>query len=128
MSASSGPTGASPPMSGTTSQAIPFRPEHRGSGSSAVDVLLILALLLGSFVAALWFARKKGWLDRWIVAAPGIRATKRAGLELEQVLRLSQKSALYHVNDGSTRYLVLESAGAAQVLKTESLQGSQPNE
>jgi len=128
VSVSSGPTGALPPMSGTTSQAIPFRPEYRGSGSNAVDVLLILALLLGSFVAALWFARKKGWLDRWIVAAPGIGATKRTGLELEQVLRLSQKSALYRVNDGSTRYLVLESAGVAQVLKTESLQGSQPDE
>jgi hypothetical protein len=115
-------------MSGTTSQAIPFRPEYRASGSNAVDVLLILALLLGSFVVALWFARKKGWLDRWIVAAPGIGATKRAGLELEQVLRLSQKSALYRVNDGSTRYLVLESAGAAQVLKTESLQGSHADE
>lgn len=128
MSASSGPTGAPLPTSGTASQAIPFRPEYRGSGSSAVDVLLILVLLLGSFVAVLWFARKKGWLDRWIVAAPGVGVTKRAGLELEQVLRLSQKSALYRINDGSTRYLVLESAGAAQVLKTESLQGSQTHD
>lgn len=115
-------------MSGTPSQAIPFRPEYRGSGSNAADVLLILALLLGSFVAVLWFARKKGWLDRWIVAAPGVGATKRAGLELEQVLRLSQKSALYRVNDGNTRYLVLESGDAVQVLKTEAMQGSPTDE
>jgi hypothetical protein len=115
-------------MSGTASQGIPFRQEYRGSGSSATEVMLILVLLLGSFVAVLWFARKKGWLDRWIVAAPGIGVTKRGGLELEQVLRLSQKSAIYRVSDGNTRYLVLESAGVAQVLKTESVQGSQAHD
>lgn len=93
---------------------IPFRPEGQGAGGSALDVLLVLVVLLGACVAALWIARKKGWLDRWVVAP---LRSDQGGMKLEQTLRISQRSALHRVRDGDDQYLILESAGVAQFVK-----------
>ena len=104
---------------------IPFRPEGQGAGGSALDVLLVLVVLLGASVAALWFARKKGWLDRWVVAP--VRSDQ-GGMKLEQTLRISQRTALHRVRDGDDQYVILESAGTAQFVKRTPAQGSRADE
>jgi hypothetical protein len=81
-----------------------------------VGVLLLLVVVLGGFVAALLYARKKGWLERWGVVAS---VTSHAhGMRVEQVLRLSPRSSLYRVRDGGQTIVILESNGAAQVIET----------
>ena len=104
---------------------IPFRPEGQGAGGSAVDVLVVLVVLLGASVAALWFARKKGWLDRWVVAP--VRSDQ-GGMKLEQTLRISQRTALHRVRDGDDQYVILESGGIAQFVKRTPVQGSGADE
>ncbi|HEY2346791.1 MAG TPA: hypothetical protein VGH80_13095 [Xanthomonadaceae bacterium] len=95
-------------------QAIPFRPESHGIASDAGSVLLALTALLAVFLVVLLFARKKGWLNRWIVdpAATGPSGTK---LRVEQVLRLSPKTLVYRVSEGPERYLIVESTAQAHL-------------
>lgn len=93
---------------------IRFREESGGVADSATGVLLVLALLLGGCLAALLWAKKKGWLDRWI-AGPGAAPAGAGGLRVEQALRLSPRTVLYRVGDGHERYLVVESTVSAQL-------------
>lgn len=93
--------------------AIPFRPESRATASDAVGVLLLLVVLLAASTAALWFAKKKGWLDRWLA---GVAVKPEApSLRLEHRLRLSPRTTLYRVSDERGAYLVVESSVNAQL-------------
>lgn len=108
----------------SASTPIPFRPEPPAGDTGVVDVLVVLVLLLGGLAALLLLARKRGWLSRFGVPAIAPAATRNA-LQVEQVLRLSQKSAIYVVNAGGLRMTILESNGVAQVVQSEA-NGEQP--
>ncbi len=94
---------------------IPYRPESQGVTGQLVDVLLVLALLLAVCLGAVWFARKRGWLDKWIGAAATGGAT-RTSLHVEQALRLSPRTSLYRVKDSGRRYLIVESTATARIV------------
>ncbi|MGY8562928.1 hypothetical protein L0938_05840 [Paracidovorax citrulli] len=94
---------------------IPFKSEDGGATASLAVPLLVALLLLGLAVAGLWLARQKGWLRRWSAAAPVV-GVPVAGLEVEQVLRLSPRTRLYRVRDGQQRFVVLESTAHASVV------------
>lgn len=108
------------PSSTGTTQAIPFRPEARSVAGSAVDALLVLSLLLVGCLALVWFAKKRGWLERWVVSAPSQSPSQ--ALRVVQMLRLSPKTTLYRVSDEQGQYLVIESNLSVQVMPTP-LQG-----
>lgn len=104
----------------TSATAIPFRPEADGVTSQMVDVLLVLALLLTACLGAVWFAKKHGWLDRWM----GIAATGRASqapMRVEQALRLSPRTTLYRVKDAGRGYLIVESTATARIIPLDAM-------
>ncbi|ALN84771.1 hypothetical protein LC55x_1480 [Lysobacter capsici] len=93
---------------------IGFRDEHASVADSAVGVLLVLVVLLGACLGGLIFAKRKGWLNRWLPAPSGA-ADDASRLRVEQVLRLSPRTVLYRVADERSRYLILESTASAQL-------------
>ncbi|HEY1140845.1 MAG TPA: hypothetical protein VGE88_11640 [Lysobacter sp.] len=95
---------------GTTT--IPFRQDTGGVGSSAVGVLTVTVVLLALLAAAAWYARRRGWLDRWAGPAPRAQAPR---MRLEQSLRLSPRTTLYRVNHEGRILLVVESTATARI-------------
>lgn len=101
-----------------TAQTIAYRPETSVLADNALDVLLVLVLLLSGVLALTWFAKQKGWLQRWTTGAvPGAATTR--GLRVEQALRLSPRTTLFRVVDGKDRYLLVESTGTVRFVSRE---------
>lgn len=105
---------------------IGFRDEHESVADSAVGVLLVLVVLLGACLGGLLFAKRKGWLNRWLPAPSGA-ADDASRLRVEQVLRLSPRTVLYRVADERNRYLILESTASAQLGPAQPLDQAIPS-
>jgi hypothetical protein len=103
------------PRAETAQQAIPYRDEGGGLAGDAGGAMFAAILLLALLVAALQFARKRGLLDRWIVAAPA-RAAGRPQMQVEQALRVGAKTMVYRIRDGERRYLLVESTAQATLV------------
>lgn len=110
--ASTTPAAPAMPTRAEVGRPIPYRAESEGVASSAGGAIFAALLLLGLFTAVLVVARRKGLLDRWIVAPPAGRP-ERSGLRVEQALRVSPKTMLYRVRDGERSYLLVESLAQA---------------
>lgn len=103
---------AQPATATIAAEPIPFRKQGANAAGDAVHSLLVASVLLAACIAALWAARKKGWLDRWL--AHGRPASPQpGGLRVEQALRLSPRTVLYRVAGQGERYLILESMASA---------------
>lgn len=92
----------------TGQQAIPYRDDSGGLAADAGGAVFAAILLLALLVVALQFARRRGLLDRWIVATPA-RAAGRPQMQVEQALRVGAKTMVYRIRDGEQRYLLVES-------------------
>lgn len=110
---SSGDAGA--PHAATSSPAhvaggapIPYRHESGAIAMPALGALVATVLVLAVFAAALKFARRRGLLDRWIVA-PRVADDGRPALRVEQSLRVGPRTTVHRVRDGERRYLLVES-------------------
>ncbi len=104
------------------SAAIPFRQDHGAATTTVTGALLATVLLLVVAMLVAWYARRRGWLDRWVgQAAP---AMPKQTLRMEQALRLSPRTTLYRVRDGSRLLLVVESQVNARVV---SIDGAEAN-
>ncbi|HEY0502216.1 MAG TPA: hypothetical protein VGD42_01875 [Lysobacter sp.] len=105
--------------------AIPFRQEAATGGAASLSGALLIAVAMLSVVAAAaWYARRRGWLDRWVGPAPSPRAQT---LRVEQTLRLSPQTTLYRVVHEGEVLLVVESRVNARIERT-SLDGGGANE
>lgn len=93
--------------------AIPFREEGSGVAATATGPLMVAVLLLAGLGVAAWYAKRRGWLDRWLGPLP--TATSQPQLRVEQVLRLSPKTTLYRIRDGHRRLTVIESSVNARL-------------
>lgn len=89
-------------------QPIPYRSDASGMAASMTGALLVAVLLLAVLALALRFAKRRGLLDRWIVAAPG-RAAERTQMRVVHALRVSPKTTLYRIRDADRQYLLVES-------------------
>jgi hypothetical protein len=99
----------------TGQQAIPYRDDSGGFAADAGGAMFAAILLLALLVVALQFARKRGLLDRWIVATPA-RAAGRPQMQVEQALRVGAKTMVYRIRDGEQRYLLVESTAQTTLL------------
>jgi hypothetical protein len=99
----------------TGQQAIPYRDDRGGLAADAGGAMFAAILLLALLVVALQFARKRGLLDRWIVATPA-RAAGRPQMQVEQALRVGAKTMVYRIRDGEQRYLLVESTAQSTLL------------
>ncbi|QNN48268.1 hypothetical protein H9L17_14420 [Thermomonas brevis] len=58
------------PAGTVKSDAIPFRPDAVVSLPEAGGVLAAALLLLAAFYGLAWYARRAGWLGRWMGGGP----------------------------------------------------------
>jgi hypothetical protein len=93
---------------------IPFRKSGAVSGPEVFGSLVFTILLLAAFAGLAWFARRKGWLDRWL-AAPSGQGAQRRQLAVLEVLNISRRTALIRVRHGERELLIIESAGSVEV-------------
>jgi len=104
-----------------TASAIPFRQESATAGAASLSGALLIAVAMLSVVAAVaWYARRRGWLDRWVGPTPSPRAQL---LQVEQALRLSPQTTLYRVRHEGQVLLVIESRVNARVERTANHDG-----
>jgi hypothetical protein len=97
------------------SGAIPFRSEDSGVGAHVVSALGVAVVLLAVLWVGALYARRRGWLARWVPAASAIPSQPR--LQLAGRLRLSAKTVVYEVVSADRqRILVTESASGVQML------------
>jgi hypothetical protein len=115
VSATTAPGVAPAPVARTAAAPIPFRESSATSGTDAIGALGMTVALLLAAGAAAWYARKRGWLDRWAATPAGAAASTRR-LAVTETLRLSRATTVYRIVDGAREYLVLESAGNARQL------------
>lgn len=91
-----------------TTQPIPYRSDANSMAASTGSAMLVAVLLLAALALALHFAKRRGLLDRWIVAAPG-RASGRLDMQVVRALRVSPKTTVYRIRDADRHYLLVES-------------------
>ena len=102
----------------TMQQPIPYREDGGGLAADAGGAVFAAILLLSLLVVALQFARRRGLLDRWIVATPA-RTAGRPQMQVEQALRVGAKTMVYRIRDGERRYLLVESTAQTTLVPVE---------
>jgi len=97
-----------------TAAAVRFRQEPVTGMPDLADALLLTMLVLAVvLVVALW-AKRRGFLDRWIVRRDS--AASEGALRVEQVLRLSRGTVVYRLTDGRAGFLLVEGRTGVQWL------------
>jgi hypothetical protein len=94
---------------------IPYREEPHGFAADGLGVLIVAVVLLAATSVVLTAAKRRGLLDRWVATLP--KKTSSSGLALQQTLRLSPKTAVHVLSDGTIRHLIVESSVNAQVVR-----------
>jgi flagellar biogenesis protein FliO len=83
-------------------------------------------LLLAAFYGFAWYARRRGWLQRWGAGATPTAAPARRLRVLER-LQVSRRTSVVRIGDGESEYLFAEtSAGTVQLLATPVATGTAP--
>jgi hypothetical protein len=100
---------------------IPFRKTAAMSGPEVFSTLAITLLVLAGFAALAWYARRQGWLDRWVTQGPSAAGGKNK-LSVVEVLHVSRKTTLFRISDGERELLLTESSVQVQ-LSPAALQG-----
>ena len=98
---------------------IPFRQTSASAPQDLFGVLVATTLLLVLVAASLWFAKKKGWLVRWM-AANVVAGQPGKPFRVENSVRLSRNTVLYRVEHGMDRYLIVESDRNINITRVES--------
>ena len=99
-------------------QPIPFRKEGITNAPEVFGLLVTTVLLVSLFAALAWFARRQGWLDRWVGPKPASQSDKKK-IAVLGMQRLSQKTTLYRIASGDSEYLLAESSVQIQMIKKE---------
>lgn len=100
----------------TAAGAIPFRSNAVVSGGDLVNSLGLTLLVLALLAATAVYARRRGWLDRWIAPA-GADERPRRQLSVVETLVLSRRTRLIRVRKGNQEWLLAESDGRVSVLR-----------
>lgn len=106
----------SKPASTTSAQPIPFRKDGITNTPEVFGLLVTTLMLVGIFAGLAWFARRQGWLDRWIGPKPESQNIKKKLVILE-TQRISPKTTLYRISNGDSEYLLAESTMQLQLIK-----------
>lgn len=110
---------AATPVSTTTQSVaaapIPFRKTATTSAPEVVGILVTTLVVLAAFTALAWWARRRGWLDRWVgqTAKDGADAKRR--MTVLETLRISPKTTLYRIDNNGHELIVVESSAQVQI-------------
>lgn len=86
---------------------IPFKADGSEGVPGGHPMLLFVLIIAGIFLG-LREAKKRGWLDGWIVQKPAVLAGP--AMRLEQTIRLSPKTVIYVLSDLRDKHVVVESS------------------
>ena len=103
---------------------IPFRKSGGVSGPEIFGSLVVTLLLLAALAGLAFYARKRGWLDRWLAVPAGQGAVARK-LAVLEVLNISRRTSLIRVRHGDRELLIVESSGNIEV-RTDPVAGAAP--
>ena len=106
------PAGGTPTM--VRESAIPFRQDSAVSMPEVGGLLLTTVLLLAAFYVIAWYAKRVGWLDRWMGARGATSDTQRKLAVIER-MAMSRKTVLYRVRDGENEFLLVESSASIHI-------------
>jgi flagellar biogenesis protein FliO len=98
----------------TTKQPIPFRQDSVAKSPEVFGLLMTTLLMLALFAALAWYARRRGWLNKWVGVTPQPTSTNKKIVVLE-VQRISQKTTLYRISNGEEIFLLAESSMQIQL-------------
>ncbi|MGO4521204.1 hypothetical protein AB4076_11370 [Dyella sp. 2RAF44] len=91
---------------------LPFRTESAVSTDRFVLAMLTVTLLLVALIAALYVARKKGWLDG-VMLRSSVSQGDRSELSLRASRRVSTFTSVHVLARGDQEFLVVESVRGA---------------
>lgn len=103
-------------------RAIPYRESAEVSGGDIAGAFGFALLLLATALGLAWFARRRGWLQRWGAAARTAGRPQLSSLRVEQALRISPRTVLFRIADGERTYLLAESRQGIQLLAEPGLE------
>lgn len=106
-------------MTPSVARPITFREEGGGSGADAAQALGMAVLLLAVVLVGLYAARRRGWLQRWLGAAVLARCSHEQDLRLVSSLRLSPRTSVHRIQDGSACFLLVESSVQVRLHRLE---------
>lgn len=95
--------------------AIPYRTEPALAEGQWLVIMLVTVLLLAALYAGLLYARRKGWLDRWM-ADSGARIGKAdRALWQAQTQRIGRQTRVHTLHQGSRTLVIVESGTSVAV-------------
>jgi hypothetical protein len=97
-----------------TEQPIPFRQDSVVKSPEVFGLLMTTLIMMALFTALAWYARRRGWLNKWVGVMPQSTSTNKNIVVLE-VQRISQKTTLYRVSNGEEIFLLAESSVQIQL-------------
>jgi flagellar biogenesis protein FliO len=106
------------PVSTSSLKPIPFRKDSVTNTPEVFGLLLMTLLVLTAFAALTWYARRRGWLDRWVGQNPK-SVSKSKVITVLETQRISQKTTIYRINNGDSEYLLAESSVQIQWMPKE---------
>jgi hypothetical protein len=101
-----------------TVQAIPFRKDTVASTPEVFSLLVITLIVLGLFACLAFYARRLGWLDRWVGPKPQSAINCGKKIVILETQRISQKTVLYRISNGDNEYLLTESSMQIQLTQS----------
>lgn len=95
--------------------AIPYRTEPVLADGQWLVVMLITVLLLGALYAGLLYARRKGWLDRWMAVSESRNAKVQRVLWQAHTQRIGRQTRVHTLQQGGRTLVIVESATSVAV-------------
>ena len=97
------------------STTIPYRTEPALAEGQWLVIMLVTVFLLGALYAGLLYARRKGWLDRWM-ADSGSRTGKASHtLWQAKTQRVGRQTRVHTLQQGSRTLVIVESGTSVAV-------------
>lgn len=95
--------------------AIPYRTEPALADGQWLVIMLITVLLLAALYVGLLYARRKGWLDRWMAVSESRVAKTQRVLWQAHTQRIDRQTRLHTLQQGGRTLVIVESATSVAV-------------
>ena len=95
--------------------AIPYRTEPALAEGQWLVIMLVTVLLLAALYAGLLYARRKGWLDRWMLDSGSRTGKADRTLWQAQTQRIGRQARVHTLQRGSRTVVIVESGTSVAV-------------
>jgi hypothetical protein len=95
--------------------AIPYRTEPALAEGQWLVIMLVTVLLLAALYAGLLYARRKGWLDRWMLDSGSRTGKSDRTLWRAKTQRIGRQTRVHTLQQGSRTLVIVESGTSVAV-------------